>query len=116
MTHFHEHEARERQRAQSESDHDVRSRPPFHRGFDETVNDGAESQRDQQRTRPIETPLRLRVAAFGYVPKRERKNDRRQRNVDEERGTPRAMIDQPAADYRTERHGERRRGGPRADG
>ena len=52
----------------------------------------------RERSGPIEVSLRLGVPAFGNMPQRDRDGDDGQRNVQEENGTPRQVIDQPAAD------------------
>ena len=91
-------------------------RPTLRGRFDKRVYDGAKSQRDQQRPRPVDGALRLGVAAFRYVAQRQHQGCNGERNIDEERGAPRPVIDQPTAEHRTERHGDGRCGGPRSDG
>src|SRR6266480_6356965 len=68
----------------------------------ESEHDGSKSHDRKQRAYPIDVPCSGGVAALVHVAHRKQHDDNGERHVDEERGAPADVLDQPTADYRAD--------------
>lgn len=96
-------ERREEDDADADGQEDERLAPAADRGLDDAVDDGAQAGDDQHGPEHVRT-------ARGGVPRRWHEHQHRgegcagERDVDEHRGAPPVVVEQPAADDRPERH------------
>jgi hypothetical protein len=85
----------------------------FHDG-PQRPGDAGQTHDDQDRAFPVDR-LRFRVPAFTGEKNRKRARHHGQGNVEPEDGAPGHLIDQPAAEHRTCRCGQRAEAGPKSD-
>src|SRR5262249_27059597 len=85
------------------------------RPFDQPKDGASQSRKRQGRAAPVEARRSLWVAALDDVTHREQDGGERDQWIDEEDPTPRRMVDDEAAQNRTDRGKDGREAGPGPD-
>ena len=113
---LHREEQGQRSGPTAEGEQDARGTEPDNAGFDQPIYQKAETGGAEERARPVEPARRRLVSALGDPGIEDPHHDDRRRHVDEEDPAPGDRVDQPAAQHRAERHGQRRGCRPDAEG
>ena len=90
--------------------------PVLRRRLDEGIDDAAQAERGQQRAAEVQAGIGGRAAAFGHAAPDDPQDQRRDRQVDQKGPDPRVVVDQIAAQQRSDGRGDAARARPGADG
>ena len=85
------------------------------RGFEQTVDQAAQPQRDQQRAGPVQFAGRRAGRAVGDAPVHHAQDKQGQRRIEEEHPAPRAMVNNPPPDNEAQGRRDRNSARPGAN-
>ena len=85
------------------------------RGFEQTVDQAAQPQRDQQRAGPVQLANRRANRAVGDAPVHHTQDNQGQRRIEKKHPAPRAVVNNPAAHNKTQGRRDRNPARPGAN-
>src|ERR1700686_3430356 len=85
---------------------------PERRPLEQAEHKSAQPDGAEARPEPVDSRRAGRIVAFIHETERQADDDHSQRYVEKERCSPAHVLDEPTADHRTERRGNRAEPGP----